>query len=118
MFLLSKVFFEEKCASAHKSVGNSSLQTRISYRLMVTILLVLTVKYVINYGQTKVGYVFMIASYARKQAEQNPESWRGAQRPTIGADELQNCGLTVSLKMSIFHSFITNTAEKISCFAH
>ena len=53
-----------------------------------------------------------------------PESWRGAQRPTIGADELQKCGLTVSLKMSIFHStaranfknvknFMTNTAERV-----
>ena len=69
----------------------------------------------------------MIASYARKQAEQNPESWRGAQRPTIGADDLQKCGLTVSLKMSIFHSmaranfknvksFMTNTAERFLAF--
>jgi hypothetical protein len=50
----------------------------------------------IYHGKTNVGYVFMIGvlckipnlAYQRKVLLQ-PESWRGAQHPKIGGDELK-----------------------------
>ena len=62
-----------------------SLQTKIFYILMVTILFVLTVNKIINQDQKNVGYDFMmtrLALYARNQAEHTTVAARELERGT------------------------------------